>query len=144
MLFRSTAALCAAALLSVAAARAEDDVRRLIEESRKVSAQLLGGIRGELVKELESSGPLRAIIVCKYIAPEVASNVSRRTGWKVSRISLRTRNPALGAADQWEQRVLAEFDQRVAKGEKAEAVEHHEFVTEPTRSEEHTLNSSHT
>lgn len=122
-----------AALLVVAApALAEEDAKRLADESRKASLQVLQQIRGELVKELEASGPLRAIIVCKYTAPEITSNVARKTGWKVTRVALKPRNPALGTPDPWEQKVLLDFEQRTARGEKADSLEHHEMVTEPT------------
>lgn len=110
----------------------QDDTKRYVDESRKASLQVLQQIRGELVKEMENSGPLRAIIVCKYTAPEVTSGVSRKTGWRVSRVSLRARNPALGTPDAWEQKVLMDFDQRSSKGEKPESIEHHEYVSEPT------------
>lgn len=112
-------------------ASGDDDVKRYVVESRKASLQILQQIRGELIRELEASGPLRAVIVCKYVAPEITSGVSRKTGWRVSRVSLRPRNPALGAPDPWEQRVLADFEQRQARGEKAETLEQHEVVTEP-------------
>jgi hypothetical protein len=69
--------------------------------------------------------------VCRNIAPELAGQLSRETGWRVARVSLRTRNPLLGTPDAWEQRVLAEFDRRAAAGEKPEALEIGEIVDEP-------------
>jgi len=108
-----------------------DDVRALTEESRKAADALLGQVRGELVKALESSGPLRAIVACKYGVPEMSSFMSRKTGWRVSRVSLKPRNPALGAPDAWEQRVLVSFEQRQARGEKGDAMEFGEVVHEP-------------
>ena len=66
----------------------------------KVCAEgdLVAQIRGELTKELEFSGPLRGVIVCKYTVPEISSAMSRKTGWRVTRVALRPRNPALGSA----------------------------------------------
>lgn len=109
----------------------EDDVRKMLEEARKVSGELIAQVRGELTKAIELSGPLRAIIVCKYSVPEISSSLSRKTGWKVSRVSLKPRNPALGAPDAWEQRVLGDFERRAEKGDKADELEHGEIVTEP-------------
>lgn len=114
-----------------ATAAASEDVRALTEESRKVANTLLQQIRGELVKAIDSSGPLKAIVVCKYSVPEISSAVSRKTGWKVSRVALGPRNPVLGGADAWEQKVLMGFEQRVARGEKADAMEFAEIVSEP-------------
>lgn len=126
-------AVAAAGIAAGVAAAAEDapEARRLAEETRKVAAELLGFIRGELVKELEFSGPQRAVIVCKYTVPEISSAISRRTGWRVTRVSLKPRNPALGAADAWEQKVLLDFEKRAERGEKADAIDFGEVVTEP-------------
>ena len=101
------------------------------EESRKVADALVTQVRGELTRALESSGPLRAVVVCKYSMPEISSNLSRKHGWRISRVSLKARNPALGMPDTWEQRVLQHFDQQVSRGEKAGALEHGEVVSEP-------------
>jgi hypothetical protein len=109
----------------------KDDPRKLLEEARKVSNELIGQVRGELTKAIEISGPLRAIIVCKYSVPEISSSLSRKTGWKVSRVSLKPRNPALGAPDTWEQRVLGDFERRAEIGEKGDELEFGEIVTEP-------------
>jgi Protein of unknown function (DUF3365) len=63
--------------------------------------------------------------------PEITPTISRRTGWRVTRVSLRPRNPALADADAWEQKVLLDFDRRAEQGEKPECIEHFEIVTEP-------------
>jgi len=120
--------------ISVAASSAwatDDELRGLVEESRRVSAQLLGQVRGELVKELERTGPIRAIVVCKYSVPEITSNISRQTGMRVTRVALRPRNRALGEPDPWEQKVLLDFEKRLANGERVEALEFFEKVDEP-------------
>lgn len=129
-----TKLVCAAAIaaaVSGAAAQSPESVRRWLDDSRKVADQFVQQLGGELRRELELSGPLRGIIVCKFGAPEVASSLSRRTGWRVGRVSLQTRNPALGVPDPWEHRVLTEFDQRAARGEKPETIEFGEVVREP-------------
>ena len=124
------AACCAAA--AVVAAVPDDTTRKLaLDDARKAATELVNSVRGELVKAIESSGPLRAIVVCKYTVPEIASAVSRKYGARVTRVSLTPRNPALGSGDAWEQKVLMSFDERVARGEKPEGMEHHEVVHEP-------------
>jgi hypothetical protein len=131
---RIAATLCAAALGTLypaAYGQGQDDLRRLTDESRKVAGDLLAQVRGELTRELELTGPLKAVVVCKYTVPEITSAISRRTGWRVTRVSLRPRNPALGSADAWEQKVLMDFERRIRAGEKAEGMEHSEIVEEP-------------
>ena len=110
----------------------EEPQRAQVEEARKATADLVAQIRSELLKAIETSGPLRAIVVCRYTVPEISSAVSRKYGARVTRVSLRPRNPALGWADAWEQSALLSFEQRVAKGEKPDGMEHTEIVTEPS------------
>jgi hypothetical protein len=122
------AAVCA----PVSAERAADEATRApIEEARRATLELMTQLRGELVAAIESSGPLRAIVVCKYTVPEISSAVSRKYGARVTRVSLRPRNPALGWADAWEQAALLSFEQRAARGEKVDGMEHAEIVAEP-------------
>lgn len=122
-----------AVLATLGAVAGEDDARsHLLEEARRGASLMISEIRGELLRELERTGPIRAIIVCKYTAPEVASNISRQTGMRVTRVSLRPRNRALGEPDIWEQQVLLDFERRASKGEKVESLEASEVVNEPT------------
>jgi len=109
----------------------DDEFKDMTEEARKVANQLLAQIRGELLKEMEHGGPLRSVIVCKYSVPEITSGLSRKSGMRVSRVTLKARNPSLGWPDTWEQKVLTEFDKRAARGEKAENLEFAEVVSEP-------------
>lgn len=128
----ATAALLAALTGQAAAAGTDEATRQAaLEEARKAATELVTSVRGELLKAIEASGPLRAIVVCKYTVPEIASAVSRKYGARVTRVSLTPRNPSLGWGDAWEQKVLMGFDERVAKGEKADGMEHHEVVQEP-------------
>lgn len=120
------------ALAACSGAAAEDATRAALEDARKAALELVTGTRSELLKAIEQSGPLRAVVVCKYTTPEIASAVSRKYGARVTRVSLSPRNPVLGWGDAWEQKVLMEFDERVARGEKAEGMEFHEVVVEPS------------
>jgi len=120
------------ALASVTALAQDPALRKMTGESRAVVSELTRRIGGELRKEMESSGPLASVMTCQYSSPEVASELSRKTGWRVSRVSLKPRNPAAGTPDAWEQQVLAEFDRRAAAGEKADEFEHAEIVAEPS------------
>lgn len=107
------------------------DLKDLMEEGRKTAQQLTNQIRGELVQELDRAGPMRSIIVCKYSAPEATSQISRRTGMRITRVALNPRNRSIGEPDVWEQKALLDFEKRLAKGEKADNMEFGEYVTEP-------------
>lgn len=118
--------------LGLGASAADDEVRaRYADEARKAATQVMTQIRAELMREMERTGPIRSIVVCKYSAPEMTSAVSRQTGMRVTRVSLRPRNRALGEPDPWEQQVLLDFEKRLAKGEKVDGLETSEAVTEP-------------
>ncbi len=129
---RPLVALSLLAFCAQAAANPEEPPKPALEEARKASAELVTSVRGELIKAVEASGPLRAIVVCKYTVPEIASAVSRKYGARITRVSLAPRNPSLGWGDAWEQKVLMAFEERVAKGEKAEGLEQYEVVAEPS------------
>jgi hypothetical protein len=103
----------------------------MLAESRGVAGQLLKRVGGEMRREMEVSGPTSAVLVCKYSSPEIASELSRKTGWRIARVSLKPRNPAMGTPDAWEQKILADFDRRAAAGEKPDTLEHAEIVGEP-------------
>lgn len=103
----------------------------LIVTARATASDLIQRLGTVLKKEMAAGGPGNAIAVCRDIAPELAGDLSRKTGARVSRVSLKTRNPLLGQPDAWEQQVLAEFDQQAAQGARPEALERSEVVTEP-------------
>lgn len=124
-------AVCAGVLACAAPALAQSDLERETQAARALSAQLVQQLGATLKAELGTNGPEGAIAVCKDAAPAIAGNLSRQSGARVARVSLRTRNAMLGTPDAWEQTVLADFDRRVAAGEKPEAMEHAEFVDEP-------------
>ncbi|MDP3541663.1 MAG: DUF3365 domain-containing protein [Elusimicrobiota bacterium] len=109
---------------------AAEDLDRIREEGRQVATELAARLGAELQKEMKAGGPVAAITVCREVAPAIASEASRKTGWKVSRVSLKTRNPALGLPDAWEQKVLADFVKRMETGKSAD-MEFAEVVEEP-------------
>lgn len=127
----STGVLLALMMSGAGTVLAQENLDGLIVEARKASNQIVSQIRGEVTKELERTGPLRAVIVCKYSAPEITSAISRQTGMRVTRVALKVRNPATGSADVWEQKILLDFERRLSKGEKIEGLEYGEIVNEP-------------
>jgi len=125
------AAALAALAAGCAAPQTTQDTAALTDAARQAAAGLQQQLAGKLMAAMQAGGPASAIEVCKTIAPEAAGLKSRETGWRITRVSLKPRNPALGAPDAWEQRVLAGFDARAAGGEKPDGIEHSEIVSEP-------------
>jgi hypothetical protein len=108
-----------------------NDTEAAAAQARGWATQLVQQTGAALKKALADSGPEGAIGVCKQVAPEIAGNLSRENGVRVARVSLKVRNAVLGHPDAWEQAVLADFDRRAAAGEKPEAMERAEIVSEP-------------
>ena len=120
-------ALLAAGAMQVAA---QEDAARL-EEARKMAGTMVQTLGGRLQAAIKEGGPAAAIGVCTTVAPTLAGELSRQNGVKLTRVSLRVRNPLLGTPDAWEQGVLQSFEARLAKGEAADKLEFAETVTEP-------------
>ena len=119
-------------ILGLAAnAAASQELDKLMAQARTQSAQLIQELGTRLKQELAAGGPEAALSVCRDVAPQIASRLSRESGSRIARVSLKTRNPLIGTPDAWEQSVLAAFDQRAAAGEKAQALESAEIVAEP-------------
>ena len=104
---------------------------KYLAESRAVALKAIQQYRAQLASELAISGPLRALMVCRYSCPEMVSALSRKSGWGVAMVSLKPRDPATGMADAWEQRTLLDFERRIAGGERGDRLEFAEVVTEP-------------
>lgn len=121
-------------LLAAAPAPAQnvgDAESQYVTEARAEAAKLLERLGSELRKRLATGGPAEAIAVCKELAPNLAGLSSRQTGWRITRVSLKVRNPLLGTPDPWEQRALMDFDALVGAGARPEGLERWEVVDEP-------------
>ncbi len=108
-----------------------DELTQYKDESRAVALPFLKQLAAANQKAVSEGGPDAAIGVCRDIAPKMAGDISRQTGWKLTRVSLKVRNPLLGTADAWEQKQLQSFTERAAQGEKPETLEAAEIVQEP-------------
>lgn len=108
----------------------DDDLAKFQEDSRKIVKELMTQLGGKMQSELKANGPAATIKVCKDLAPAVASEMSRKTGQRIVRVSQKVRNPLLGTPDAWEQKVLADFEKRLEK-EKPGMLEYTEVVSEP-------------
>lgn len=102
-----------------------------VTESRSVAVALIQQLGAELKKEMAAGGPATAVNVCAKIGPELATKFSIDNGWRVTRVSLKVRNPLLGMPDAWEQQALKDFDARASAGDAADKLEFSEIVSEP-------------
>lgn len=92
-------------------------------ESQALVKRFAGELQTALMTAMSEGGPQQAITVCKDIAPEIASRLSRESGAAVSRTSLRLRNPQ-NLPREWQEQVLLDFDAATASGESAAMLEY--------------------
>lgn len=98
-----------------------------LEKSRYLVQSFGASLQTELKKGLAAGGLVQAVAVCKDRAPQLASELSRQSGAKVSRTSLRYRNPA-NAPEPWQVKVLQEFENQTGGHDVASAQEY--FIVE--------------
>lgn len=72
-------------------------------------------LKSELVTAMKAGGPISAITVCNQSAPIIASQLSEKYNMEIGRTSLKVRN-ADNQADQWETKVLTQFEQQKEEG----------------------------
>ena len=86
-----------------------------VEQSRRLTQQLGGQLKGELTTAIAAGGPVSAINVCYLRAPEIAAELSQSSGARVGRTALRVRNPS-NAPDPLERTVLEQFAADLGSG----------------------------
>ena len=101
-----------------------------IEESRAIAKTLATQLGGKLKESMNKNGPAESISVCKEIAPQIATDLTKQTGWQVSRVGTRARNAATGVPNAWQTEALASFAERMKNGEKADTMEFSQVVTD--------------
>ncbi|MCV6636816.1 DUF3365 domain-containing protein [Candidatus Albibeggiatoa sp. nov. NOAA] len=84
-------------------------------------------LQNELLTAVSEGGPVEALAVCNKTAPEITDKVSTDSGIQLKRTSLKIRNPS-NAADEWEMKVLQDFEQRKAAGEGFKQLQYSEVV----------------
>lgn len=104
-----------------------DELKALKAEGKGVIQGFFKELKGTLMKAKKSGGPVAAVKACNKKAPGIATNASKN-GWDVARTSLKLRNEK-NAPDEWEMKVLKQFEARKAKGEKPKDIAYAEIVS---------------
>ncbi len=104
-----------------------DEIEQRSAESREVIGAFFSDLKIQLVTALADGGAVKATMICRDKAPEIAKQHSEARGWKVARTSLKTRNTK-NAPDAWEKTVLEGFEKRKAAGEDVNKMEQAEIV----------------
>jgi hypothetical protein len=115
-------------LLAAAPAHAAEDMAKLKGDAANLIKTYAGTLQTALQTAMKDGGPVKAIEVCKEIAPHVAADLSK-DGWTIGRTSQRVRNPN-ALPDAYEQAALANFLVRLEAGEKPDTLVKAEVVSE--------------
>lgn len=99
----------------------------LAADARKTSGALIQQLGGELKAAMATQGVDGAIGVCKQRAPAIAAELSKSSGFHVTRVSPKNRSPS-GLADAWEAAAQRALEARLAGGEKPETLDTFEVV----------------
>ena len=93
-----------------------DDAKYFEKQANQAIKEFAETLKSALMLSMQTDGSIKTIAVCKDIAPKVAQQVSEKYNLDVSRTSLKVRNPE-NRADDWEKKVLRDFNTRMEKGE---------------------------
>jgi len=107
-------------LLFAISVGAED---RRVLQCRVLARDFMTELKGELKTAIRGGRTVKAISVCKKMAPELAARYSLPSGVQVGRISERWRNPE-NRPDRWEQKGLAIFEKRRLQGKTLAGMEY--------------------
>jgi uncharacterized protein DUF3365 len=108
------------------------EIDQRVSQSREAVKFYADVLIAELKYSLEEGGPVRAIKVCKVEAPQIAKDISDQNNWRIGRTSLKTRNPK-NNPDEWEAKVLQQFEQRKQNGGTIATLEFSETTKEGFR-----------
>jgi hypothetical protein len=104
------------------------DEAQLLAEGREIPKKMQPKLLEVLQGEIQKSGYVGAISVCREKAPQMAKALSEQTGWSIRRVSLKNRNPK-AVPDAWEKAVLEDFERRLAAGEDPAMIDKGEQVS---------------
>lgn len=122
-------ALLFAATVASGSAFAADDIAALTKETREGTQPLMAKAVGALKENLNKMSPAQTVDACRETLPGLIKDYREKTGWNIRRVSLKTRNAERSTPDEWEAKMLADFERRAAAGEKRDALEAAEIVT---------------
>lgn len=103
----------------------DEEMAKRSDAGRQAATQLGKTLKSELMGAMQSGGPMAAVEVCNSRAPAIAAEISEQHGFEIYRTSLKPRQTV---GDDWENKVMAEFDKRLAGGESVKQLEFAEVV----------------
>lgn len=117
------------AVNAATAAAPEPDLTQLEQEAQTITLAFGKELKTVLQGTIMAAGPVEAIKVCRTNAPAIANRLAQERGWDVARTSYKVRN-ANNAPDAWEQQILAQWQDKIARGAPVQNMKASELVME--------------
>lgn len=99
------------------------------KEMRDNASEFMGQLKSRLIKQIKSEGTLSAVAVCSDTAQVLSNDFGLKKGVYIKRVSFKNRNQN-NVPDEFEAKVLKEFEQMKKEGTLTSDTEHFEIVTE--------------
>lgn len=93
-----------------------------------------GALKGELGLAIAAGGPANALKVCNQKAADIAKAKSAETGYQLSRVAIKNRNPQQQASG-WTREVMDQFEARKSAGEPVGKLAYKAIVDTPNGKE---------
>jgi len=98
-----------------------------LQGMRKTSAEFMKTLKGILLREMQSNGVVEALSVCSDTAQILTNNFGLQKGVFIRRVSFKNRN-VNNYPDDYEKKILAEFELLKQNNELDDKTEHFEIV----------------
>jgi hypothetical protein len=85
------------------------------QQAMALAQQFAAQLKPKLQGAISTGGPVYAIDVCATEAPNIAAELSAQSGWKITRVSSRNRNPN-AVPDAWEAVAITTFERQLEEG----------------------------
>ncbi len=99
------------------------------KEMRENASDFMGQLKSILIKQIKSEGTLSAVAVCSDTAQVLTNNFGLKKGVYIKRVSFKNRNKH-SVPDEFEARILKEFEQIKKEGKLNSDTEHFEIIIE--------------
>ena len=104
------------------------ELSKRVQNARETATTIGDRLRAELSAAVKADGPVNSISFCQTISPELTTNAFDDFGFEASRVGTRLRNPE-NAPDEWESKILTQFQEQIAAGNDPSKLEHYEVLT---------------
>ena len=99
------------------------------KEMRENASEFMGQLKSILIKQIKSEGTLSAVAVCSDTAQVLTNDFGLKKGVYIKRVSFKNRNQN-NVPDEFEAKVLKEFEQMRKEGTLTSDTEHFEITKE--------------